>query len=291
MAAGVGARTEPLGAAEPHASARRLACLLALRPAGYTAGEIGRALGGGVQSKGAAQNAAGRLGDALEQVGLRPLFVRSATGGRGAKPWALREATTDVQLAAAAVAEERWADAASLTRGGTAELVGIPCPVVNGDDWRELPPLAARALPPSSKGALPFALYDSAEHTKTRVRAHRADWQPAAGTGPRPSRLYRASSRGSCEPLRMTTARSPARRSHREMRAWRICLRSRKARSPCCLRRMRGSRSTRSPSGPRLHPASPTGASLACGGEPSWREWRSRSSRSERWCSRTTAPR
>jgi hypothetical protein len=148
-------------------------------------GEVGRALGGGVQSKGAAQNAAGRLGEALEQVGLRALFVRSAKGGRGAKPWALHEATTDVELAAAAVSEARWTDAAHLTRGGTAELVGIPCPVVKGD-WRELPPLAARSLAPTAKGALPFELFHSAEHSKRRVRAHRADCQQAA-TAPRAS--------------------------------------------------------------------------------------------------------
>jgi hypothetical protein len=151
-----------------------------LRPAGYSAGEVGRALGGGVQSKGAAQNAAAKLGDALESAAVRPLFVRSKTGGRGAKPWALREATTDVALAAAAVADGRWMDAATLTQGGTAELVGIPCPVVKQEDWRELPPMTPRSLPPSSLGALPFELFDSAEHSKRRVRAHRDEWQPSA---------------------------------------------------------------------------------------------------------------
>ena len=164
--------------------ARRLACLLALRPAGYSAGAIGRALAGGMPSKGAAQNAATRLGDELERVGLRSLFVRSTTGGRGARPWALREATTDVALAAAAVADERWVDAANLTRGGKAELVGIPSPVIDDEDWRDLPPLAARALAPTPKGALPFKVFDVAEHTKQRVRAHRSEWENATSATP-----------------------------------------------------------------------------------------------------------
>ena len=257
---------------------RRLACLLALRPAGYSAGEVGRALGGGVQSKGAAQNAAGRLGDALEQVGLRALFVRSAKGGRGAKPWALREATTDVELAAAAVAEERWTDAAHLTRGGTAELVGIPCPVVTGD-WRELPPLAARSLPPTSKGALPFELYDSAEHSKRRVRAHRTDWQPAATTTPQAAGPLQAS-RPRCGGLRcMRASPIPRPPSPRGTRACRICSSSRMARSRCCSSRTRGSRGTRSRSPPLPPPASSPGAGLACSdGQPRPRGARDRRS-------------
>jgi hypothetical protein len=163
---------------------RRLACLLALRPAGYSAGAIGRALAGGMPSKGAAQNAAMRLGDELDRLGLRSLFVRSKRGGRGARPWALHEATTDVALAAAAVGDERWVDAANLTRGGTAELVGIPSPVLDGEDWRDLPPLAAKALAPTPKGALPFKVLDVAEHTKQRVRAHRSEWENATSVPP-----------------------------------------------------------------------------------------------------------
>ena len=185
MATGMGRGRGPWEELELTPQARRLACLLALRPAGYSAGAIGRALAGGMPSKGAAQNAATRLGDELERVGLRSLFVRSKRGGRGARPWALREATTDVALAAAAVADERWLDAANLTRGGRAELVGIPSPVIDGEDWRDLPPLAAKALAPTPKGALPFRVFDVAEHTKQRVRAHRSEWENATPVPPR----------------------------------------------------------------------------------------------------------
>ena len=75
--------------------ARRLACLLVLHPDGLAAKDAGLALGG-VDGKGERQNAKHYLREALRDYGVDELLPLPDKGGRGAPPWALRYATTDM---------------------------------------------------------------------------------------------------------------------------------------------------------------------------------------------------
>jgi hypothetical protein len=117
--------------------ARRLACMLVLSPQGVRAKQAGRALSlDGIDGKGERQNAKRYLGEALSRVGANDLLVLPDRGGRGTPPWALRHATTDVALAAAAAGREDWVVAAHFTHGGIASLVGIGEPGSRGRGGR-----------------------------------------------------------------------------------------------------------------------------------------------------------
>jgi hypothetical protein len=159
--------------------ARRLACLLVLSPQGVRAKQAGRALSlDGVDGKGERQNAKRYLGEALSRIGADDLLVLPDHGGRGAPPWAFRQATTDVALAAAAVGCGDWPIAAQLTHGGTASLVGITAPGSPGARWKAALPLSAiRNGREPRHGSLPSELVDMARETASRVRSHRREWE------------------------------------------------------------------------------------------------------------------
>lgn len=159
--------------------ARRLACLLIVNPQGLSAKQAGRALSpAGVDGKGERQNAKRYLLEALHDVAAEDLLVLPERGGRGAPPWALRHATTDIAIAADAAGRGQWTLAAALTHGGNANLAGIPAPGSPSAGWKAALPLSAvRTGRERGRGSLPAELADRARVTASRVRSHRTDWR------------------------------------------------------------------------------------------------------------------
>ena len=110
--------------------ARRLACLLAVKPEGMSAKDVGwLSKGPSSDGKGSRRNALVQLRQGLARVGLEELFViLPAKGGPGSPPWVLRETTYDVELARRAAANGASEVAAELTYGGEGFLVGSRVP-------------------------------------------------------------------------------------------------------------------------------------------------------------------
>lgn len=159
--------------------ARRLACMLVLSPQGVRAKQAGRALSpDGLDGKGERQNAKLYLSEALSAASADDVLMLPDRGGRGAPPWALRRATTDIALAAAAAGREEWTVAATFTHGGTASLIGVPEPGSPHPRWKAAVPLSAvRGGRGRRLGSLPADLVDLANETASRVRSHRREWE------------------------------------------------------------------------------------------------------------------
>lgn len=166
--------------------ARRLACLLAIKPEGMSAKDVGLALGGpGSDGKGSRRNALVQLRQGLARVGLDELLVIPNKGGPASPPWVLRETTYDIELARDATANGAWEVAAKLTYGGEGFLVGIQSPTMATDHWIRAVSLAGiRHARSRSRWSLPAELVDTAKQTASRVRLNRAQWQGQHRTSP-----------------------------------------------------------------------------------------------------------
>jgi len=107
--------------------ARQLAALLATHTHGIHATDAERLLaGGGPETRGVGRHARDTLHETLAQEGLADLFPLNDRGGPDQEAWELLHATTDVNVAGAAVAAGDWPLASRLTDEGRGFLVTFP---------------------------------------------------------------------------------------------------------------------------------------------------------------------